>query len=126
MQSLPIHQDNNILLKERFKNIRQQVHTSHQEPVSETQAEETHQATTSEADFTVLSKPFQEINLTNLPSSTKAYIVQKLTSLQNKGNRLRQQQEEISKKSTKQEDVLEYQVQNMSDEIVTLQCLIFI
>ena len=60
--------------------------------LSETRAEEINQDTKPETDFTILATKLKEINLTNMPISTKHYIAQKMTSLQNKGNHLQQQQ----------------------------------
>jgi hypothetical protein len=58
----------------------------------ETQVEETNQEANLAEGFAVLTTTLNKLNLTNMPSSTKDYIVQKATSLQNRANDIRQQQ----------------------------------
>ena len=92
MQSHYTYQDTNIPLKISFKNIRRSSPTRDQNWPLETQVEETtHDANLAEG-FAVLTTTLNKLNLTNMPSSTKDYIVQKATSLQNRANDIRQQQ----------------------------------
>jgi hypothetical protein len=92
MQSHYIYQDTNISLNIGFKNIRRSSPTRDQNWPLETQVEETNQEANLAEGFAVLTTTLNKLNLTNMPSSTKDYIVQKATSLQNRANDIRQQQ----------------------------------
>jgi hypothetical protein len=52
----------------------------------ETQVEKINQDANLAAEFAVLTTTRKKLNLTNMPSSTKDYIVRKVTSLQNWAN----------------------------------------
>jgi hypothetical protein len=83
MQSHYTYQDTNISQKIRFKNIRRSSPTRDQNWPSETQVEETNQDANLDEGFAVLTTTLNKLNLINMPSSTKDYIVRKATSLQN-------------------------------------------
>ena len=82
-------------LKTGLKNTRRSTPTRDQNPLPEVQEEVCSQTTNHEADFDILVTQIKEINLTNIPSSHMDGIMQKLTSLQNKAERLQQQQLQV-------------------------------
>jgi hypothetical protein len=87
MQSHYIYQDTNIPLKISFKNIRRSSPTRDQNWPLETQVEETNRDTNLAGEgFAVLTTTLNKLNIINMPSSTKDYIVRKATSLQNRAN----------------------------------------
>jgi hypothetical protein len=93
MQSHYIYQDTNIRLKISFKNTRRSSPTrDHTWWPLETQAEEINRDTNLAESFAVLTTTLNKLNIINMPSSTKDYIVRKATSLQNRANDIRQQQ----------------------------------
>jgi hypothetical protein len=79
MQSHYIYQDTNISLQIGFKNIRRSSPTRHQNWPLETQVEETNQDANLAEGFAVLTSTLNKLNLTNMPNSTKDYIVRKAT-----------------------------------------------
>jgi hypothetical protein len=118
MQSHYIYQDTNRSLKIGFKNIRRSSPTRDQNWPLETQVEETNQDANLAESFAVLTTTLNKLNLTNMPSSTKDYIVRKATSLQNRANDIRQQQLQqqaitetifLENSRTKRGDVLDLQ-----------------
>jgi hypothetical protein len=92
MQSHYMYHDTNITLKIGFKNIRRSSPTRDQNWPLETQVEATNQDANLAEGFAVLTTTLNRLNLINMPSSTKDYIVRKATSLQNRVNDIRQQQ----------------------------------
>jgi hypothetical protein len=93
MQSHYIYQDTKkISLKISFKNIQRSSPTRDQNWPMETQAEETNQDANLAEGFAVLTTTLNKLNLTNMPSSTKEYLVRTATLLQNRANDIRQQQ----------------------------------
>jgi hypothetical protein len=87
MQSHYTYQDTNISLKTGTKNIRRSTPTRDQNSPLETQVENPNQDANLAAGFAILSTILNKLNLINMPSPTKDYIVRKATSLQNKGKR---------------------------------------
>jgi hypothetical protein len=71
------YQDTNISLKISFRNIRRSSPTRDQNWPLETQKEETNRTTNLAEGFTVLTTTLNKLNLINMPSSTKDYIVRK-------------------------------------------------
>jgi hypothetical protein len=86
MESHHIYQDTYISLKIGFKNIRRSSPTREQNWPFETQVEEPNRDTNLAEGFAVLTTTLNKLNLINMPSSTKDYIVRKATSLQNRAN----------------------------------------
>jgi hypothetical protein len=93
MQSHYIDQDTNIRLKISFKTRRSSPTRDQNWWPLETQAEEINRDTNLAEGFAVLTTTLNKLNIINMPSSTKDYIiVRKATSLQNRANDIRQQQ----------------------------------
>jgi hypothetical protein len=95
MQSHYIYQDTNIPLKISSKNIRRSSPTRDQNWPLETQEEETNRDTNLAEGFAILTTTLNKLNIINMPSSTKDYIVRKATSLQNRANNIQQQQQQL-------------------------------
>jgi hypothetical protein len=133
MPSQPSCQDTNVSLKTGLKNIRRSTPTRDQKSPLETRVEETNQDANLAADFAVLTTTLNKLNPTNMPSSTKEYLVRTATLLQNRANDIRQQQlqqQAITEKiilensRTKGGDVLESQeLIAVWEQIETLQTM---
>ena len=92
MPSQPSCQDTNVSLKTGLKNIRLSTPTRDQKSPLETRVEETNQDANLAADFAVLTTTLNKLNLINMPSSTKEYLMRTATLLQNRAIDIQQQQ----------------------------------
>jgi hypothetical protein len=81
MPSQHSYQDTNISLETGLTNIQRSTPTREQHSPLEAQVEETNQDANLSADFAALTTKLNELNLSNMSSSTKDYIVRKVTSL---------------------------------------------
>jgi hypothetical protein len=79
--------DTNISLKTGTKNIRRSSPTRDQNSPLETEVENPNQDANLAAGFAILTTILNKLNLINMPSPTKDYIVRKATSLQNNDKR---------------------------------------
>jgi hypothetical protein len=125
------YQDTKISLKIGFKNIQRSSPTRDQNWPIETQAEETNQDANLADGFAVITTTLNKLNLTNMPSSTKEYLVRTATLLQNRANDIRQQQLQqqdrkiiLETSRTKRGDVLDSQeLVAVWEQIETLQTM---
>lgn len=66
-----------------------------QNPRSVTPEELINQTVRFEADFTLIAIKLKEVKLSNVPRSETDSIVQKITSIENKGKHIQQQQQQL-------------------------------